>query len=617
MRNIVCLDSTPGENNPNDLSIIDFNDDNEGQAWPTDATIRVNNGVRVRIQGASMGSLALPGPTNPAGSPFLALGPIGKSTPGAVKGHADLENVAPYGPPIGGAAMIRVEDPDWCVVVRNSTACTGIYGYLQDLTGGRCSARIEHLDLGSIPPRWGTVWAGKHEVRSSPLPGQYAEWRCLVGGTHGSGSLPVWAGLYPNVAPRSNQIAAYSMSYIGVVGEPFLNGVLNDTIVDSLIRRVFGRSPWNPPVAVDASLHVGLISLYRFARDPKQFTEASSPSIQEIRIRNNAGITGGTFRLSFKGRSTPPLAAHSASGEILRALEASPSVGERNVHVENNNVYLDNSNKMVITFKNDLGSEDQPLVTIDASGLRGKDFSFETVSIARGGGYGRAAASFSKAARGSASNSGPIRFPAPSGPWNQGYPIHFWMLTTGSKPSSGTMMIAGELKNHVVIDKPNSAALGFDAGSLGVVHHASTQGGFTHHAADLVLNAILHGSAIEPPATWHIGLSATPVDPSGAGVVEPSGNGYSRIAVPNTHDHWIYNPFRFVAGAACNKSPIRFADPAGAWAEGRPLPHWFLADSPRGGTIWASGTFPVPVVVADRSDAAPNFAPETFFVILI
>ena len=617
VRNHIFLDMIPGSNNPNSLLVYDYNDDNEGQSWPTDANIRVHDASRVEIHGAFLGTLPLPGPTNPAGSPFLALGPIGANIPGASKGHVELGNINPYVRPITGASLIRVEDPNWNIRVLNSSAFNGIYGYLDDTTGGRCSARIEHLDLGAIPPRWGACWAGKHEVFSPPSPGQFAEWRCLVSGTHGTVNPPVWTGLYPNVVPGSNQAAAYAMNYIGVAGTPFTIGVLIDSLVDSLIRRLFGKAPSNPLVTPAAPLHAGLIALYHVARGDRRFTETSSPSIQQIRIRNNPAITGGTFKLSFKGKSTAPIAANSPPGGIAQALAALPTIGEGAVHVENNNYQFNSSNEVLITFKGAMGDDDQPLVKIEPEGLKGTGFSFEIVPLAHGGGYGRAPVSFKPATRGASSNTAEIRFPKSTGPWNQSMPIHFWMLATGARPQTGSMFLAGKLAEPVTIKSGDQPGPRFPSGSLAVVHRASVQGGFTYHAADLILNAILLGTTIEPPTTWHIGLSLTPVDASGAGLHEPSGNGYARIAVPNNPDHWTYNPFRFVAGAACNKSPLRFADPAGAWAEGRPLPYWFLADSPRGGTIWASGTFPVPVVVADRSAPPPSFAPQTFLIILI
>jgi hypothetical protein len=616
VKNHIYMPSMPGSNGPNILDLTDYADDNEGQDWPTDANIRVENGLRVSIRNVNLGHLPLPGPTNPAGSPLLKLGHIGPNIPGAVKGYVELEGVAPYGLSLVGPSLVRVEDPDYSVQLKNAVAFNGIYGYLDDSTGGRCSARIEHFDTGAIPPRLGAFWAGKHEVHSPPLPGQYAEWRCVVSGDYGSAQPPVWTGLYPNVVPGSNSVAAYSMSHVGVAGAPFSNGVLNDSLVDSLMKQLFGRALRRPLVTAEAPLHLALISRYRAARNDKHFQEMDSPCVQEIRVRNHRGITGGSFKLAFQGKTTAAIPIGADSGAVSRALWALPTVGERNVQVENNAYYFGDSSSILITFRGELGNEDQPLITIDRDGLKGKDFSFEVVALAHGGGYRRAPVSFKPASRGIASNAAEIRFPVSTGPWNQSFPVLFWMLTTGAKPATGMKFLAGKLAEPVKIVREGQEGPRFPAGSLAVVHHASVQGGFTHHAADLILDAILRGTSIEPPSTWYVGLSTTPVEPSGAGLHEPAENGYARVAVPNTPDHWIYNPFRLAAGVACNKSLVRFADPAGAWAQGRPLPYWFLADSPRGGTIWARGAFPVPVVVADASSPAPSFAPETFLVML-
>lgn len=76
--------------------------------------------------------------------------------------------------------------------------------------------------------------------------------------------------------------------------------------------------------------------------------------------------TGGTFKLSFKGYTTAPLAHNSTGATVQSALEAIGSVGTTGVTVSGGA-----GGPYIITFANQLGNQAVPLITPDSTLLTG------------------------------------------------------------------------------------------------------------------------------------------------------------------------------------------------------------------------------------------------------
>lgn len=105
---------------------------------------------------------------------------------------------------------------------------------------------------------------------------------------------------------------------------------------------------------------------------------------------------------------------------------------------------------------------------------------------------------------------------------------------------------------------------------------------------DLVNNQLLDclfgGRQIAPPPTLYLGLSLGLSRKDGR-VREPSDGSYSRVAVPNTSEH--FPPAS--CGAKSNLTAITFPSPASDWG---PIRSVFVADSPTGGNVLATADLP-------------------------
>ncbi|MGH7138182.1 MAG: beta strand repeat-containing protein, partial [Pirellulales bacterium] len=78
--------------------------------------------------------------------------------------------------------------------------------------------------------------------------------------------------------------------------------------------------------------------------------------------------TGGTFTLTFQGKTTGPLPENATAAQVQTALQNLPNIGAGNVAVTRtnspNNGYL-----YTVTFQNALGTLNQPQITIDTTSL--------------------------------------------------------------------------------------------------------------------------------------------------------------------------------------------------------------------------------------------------------
>lgn len=118
-------------------------------------------------------------------------------------------------------------------------------------------------------------------------------------------------------------------------------------------------------------------------------------------------------------------------------------------------------------------------------------------------------------------------------------------------------------------------------------------GKLSNYLANELLDHVLN-AAYTPAATVYVGLStADPLD-SGAGLAEPSGNNYARVAVT------------FAAASArrvTQTGDVTFPQASGAWGT---VTHWAVFDASSSGNMLAHGALPVAKsVVANNT---PSFA---------
>lgn len=81
------------------------------------------------------------------------------------------------------------------------------------------------------------------------------------------------------------------------------------------------------------------------------------------------------------------------------------------------------------------------------------------------------------------------------------------------------------------------------------------------------------------PTTLYLGLSTTAINPDGTGTTEPSGGGYSRIAVPNNKSTWS----NASNGILNNLIELSFTESTASWGT---ISHVFLADAIGGNPIY-------------------------------
>jgi len=105
-------------------------------------------------------------------------------------------------------------------------------------------------------------------------------------------------------------------------------------------------------------------------------------------------------------------------------------------------------------------------------------------------------------------------------------------------------------------------------------------GSFSDHWENEILDHVFGKGAYTPP-TIHVGLSTADPGDDGAGLAEPSGNGYARVATAGTD----WNAAS--GGALDNATAIEFPDATGDWGT---VTHFALFDAASGGNLLAHGS---------------------------
>jgi hypothetical protein len=116
---------------------------------------------------------------------------------------------------------------------------------------------------------------------------------------------------------------------------------------------------------------------------------------------------------------------------------------------------------------------------------------------------------------------------------------------------------------------------------------------------------------VDSPDTWYVGLSTSTPSVT-AGVVsnfsEPSGNGYTRVAVSQNSDAWATAD----EGITSNNNYIDFPRTTGAWGA---ITHFgiFLANSGGVPVIWGK----LSSSITPATNSIPSFSPNSLIISLV
>jgi hypothetical protein len=121
----------------------------------------------------------------------------------------------------------------------------------------------------------------------------------------------------------------------------------------------------------DVSVQAGYVSFDLLSSITGRPVEqiAATAAVNEVQTLSAfVGATGGTFTLTFGGKTTAPIAYNAVAATIQTALEALTSVGVGDIVVTGGPA---STTAVVFTFGNDKAGSNQPVITIDKSGVTG------------------------------------------------------------------------------------------------------------------------------------------------------------------------------------------------------------------------------------------------------
>ena len=118
-------------------------------------------------------------------------------------------------------------------------------------------------------------------------------------------------------------------------------------------------------------------------------------------------------------------------------------------------------------------------------------------------------------------------------------------------------------------------------------------GSFTDHWENEILDHLFGKGSYTPP-TIHVGLSTADPGDSGAGLSEPSGNGYARVSTAAAD----WNSAS--GGSLDNANAIVFPQATGSWGT---ITHFALFDASTGGNMLAHGSLTQSKTVASGDTA--------------
>ena len=121
-------------------------------------------------------------------------------------------------------------------------------------------------------------------------------------------------------------------------------------------------------------------------------------------------------------------------------------------------------------------------------------------------------------------------------------------------------------------------------------------GFFTDYSNNKVLDLFFGAISFTPPPTLYVGLAQNTANKRGL-TSEPTGGGYTRVALPNSSTNFPTANF----GTKSNALAITFPAPTADWGTVQSL---FLADAPAGGNVVAMADLTVPKAITNGSPAA-------------
>ena len=118
-------------------------------------------------------------------------------------------------------------------------------------------------------------------------------------------------------------------------------------------------------------------------------------------------------------------------------------------------------------------------------------------------------------------------------------------------------------------------------------------GSFTDHWENEILDHLFGKGSYTPP-TIHVGLSTANPGDDGAGLSEPSGNGYARVSASAAD----WNSAS--GGSLDNVNAIEFPQATGSWGT---ITHFALFDASTGGNMLAHGSLTQSKAIASGDTA--------------
>jgi len=144
--------------------------------------------------------------------------------------------------------------------------------------------------------------------------------------------------------------------------------------------------------------------------------------------------------------------------------------------------------------------------------------------------------------------------------------------------TGGNMLAYGSLQTQRVIAAGQTTRI-----NSGAIVISFPTGAISTYLANSILRHVFKVEDYTPPVNIYAGLSTSNPGDTGAGLVEPSGNGYSRIV----HNAWS----AAINGVTVNSGSITFPSLTGSWGT---LTHQFLTDATSGGNLLVYSQFSSP-----------------------
>lgn len=131
----------------------------------------------------------------------------------------------------------------------------------------------------------------------------------------------------------------------------------------------------------------------------------------------------------------------------------------------------------------------------------------------------------------------------------------------------------------------------------------------TDYAENKILDWLIRGQALTPPATWYMGLLTVAPSDSAPGT-EVSGGSYGRVAVTSSLSNFAGTQGAGTtavssgsSGTTSNNGAITFPAPTASWGTVGDM-GWY--DAPTGGNLWIKSALATPKTV-NSGDPAPTF----------